>query len=74
MEIILQIQEIYPNLDRLMVDNIDDPTFITITTEENTDQEMYEEIFVDEEDEEFEAQLNLLEWKDDDDDSGGFLQ
>lgn len=78
LEIIQEIQELYPHLDRLMITDIDEPDSIIITSEENI-LEMAEahgipvefiDDFFDEPEE-----LELLDFFDDeDDDDGGVLQ
>lgn len=72
MELISEIQEMYPELDSFLVDNIDEPTQITITTETNV-MEIAESLGLDvvsEEDEEFDN-IKLIEYYEDDDDEGG---
>ena len=79
--IIKQLQEMYPHLDRLMVNDLDHPDSIIITSQENLegiaettgmDLTEVEGYFDDELDDD---QLDLIEWiskvgYDDDDDKG----
>tara|TARA_R110000851_G_scaffold21596_1_gene64743 strand:+ start:112 stop:387 length:276 start_codon:yes stop_codon:yes gene_type:complete len=81
MEIIYEIQEMYPHLDRLLVTDMDDPDSIIITSESRID-EIAEEQGLDMEffDDEFEddvpslSDLKKLIGFDDDDGDKGPLQ
>jgi len=82
LEIIAEIQKLYPHLDRLMVTDLENPDSIIITSEnriENRIDEIAEELGIDSESveeitEEDLDELALLTWEDDDDDNGGLLQ
>jgi len=82
LEIITELQELYPHLDRLMITDLEDPESIIITSESRIEQ-IAEEMGLDfdsiEELEDFDEeiseedldQLALLTFGDDDDDNGG---
>tara|TARA_R110000765_G_C18537214_1_gene560422 strand:- start:12 stop:287 length:276 start_codon:yes stop_codon:yes gene_type:complete len=80
LEIIEQIQELYPKLNRLMVTDMDDPESIIITTEENLismaeeyglDPEMIEQFSEEDLQDPLDEYLAQIDWDDDDDDEGG---
>lgn len=83
LEIIEQIQELYPKLNRLMVTDMEDPDSIIITSEDNL-ASMAEEYGLDpsiletysEEDlqDPLDEYLAQIDWDDDDDEGGGMLQ
>lgn len=80
LEIIEQIQELYPQLDRLMITDLDDPQSIIITTEENLismaedyglDPDMINGLMEDDLEDSVDEFMNKLEWDGEDDDNGG---
>jgi len=83
LEIIEQIQELYPKLNRLMVTDLEDPDSIIITTEERLiemaeeyglDPDMIDDITEDALEDPLDEYLAQLDWDDDDDEGGGMLQ
>jgi len=80
LEIVMELQELYPHLDRLMVNDIDHPNSIIVTSGERLEQlaseegiELdYSDNFFDEESEE--ALMSLIGYDGDDDEGGGFIQ
>lgn len=81
LDIIRQIQDIYPELDRVMITDFENPDSITITTESHL-LEMAEEYGLDpdmlssitEDDSDLDEYLAQIDWDDDDDEGGGMLQ
>ncbi len=82
MDIIKQIQDLYPHLDRLMINNLENPDSIVITSESRIDEiaeelgfdpEIIEEI-TEQELDDIDAHIDLMELKKDDDNGGGFIQ
>ena len=80
LEIIEQIQELYPQLDRLMITDMDDPQSIIITTKENLesmaedyglDPDMIDGLMEDDLEDSVDEFMNKLEWDGEDDDNGG---
>tara|TARA_B110000908_G_C10191172_1_gene420547 strand:- start:848 stop:1123 length:276 start_codon:yes stop_codon:yes gene_type:complete len=84
LEIIEQIQELYPKLNRLMVTDLEDPDSIIITTEERLiemaeeygiDPDMIEGLTEDDLQDPLDEYLAQIDWDyDDDDEGGGMIQ
>ena len=81
MKIIGDLQEIYPELDVVMIDDIDSPTKVMITTvdimaeESGLDSDVIEQALNQTEDEDkIDAFLDQVEWDGEDDGDGGMLQ
>lgn len=75
LEIIYEIQEMYPELDRLLITDFDNPDRITITSESTLRRIAEEEGLVIEMVEDFyEEDEDIFGLFDDDDESGGTLQ
>jgi|VirMetMinimDraft_7_1064189.scaffolds.fasta_scaffold05857_8 hypothetical protein len=83
LEIIEQIQELYPKLNRLMVTDLDDPDSIIITTEDRLielaeeygiDSDLIDDITEDALEDPLDEYLSQIDWDDDDDEGGGMLQ
>jgi len=82
LEIVYDLQELYPHLDRLLIYDFEDPQSITITTQDKIDSvaeeqglevefvsDLFDEVMADEDP--FDSQMQLIDWNDDDDDNGG---
>lgn len=71
-----EVQKLYPNLDRVMITDLEDPRSIIFTTEDNiqeiADEYGLEPDYLDSITEEVEVEVGSLD--DDDDDDKGLLQ
>ena len=85
LEIMQMMQDLYPHLDRLMIEDIENPDSIIITSElrieevaaqHGYDTEIVEAFFDDllEDEDPFGMKQTLIGFDDDDDNGGGFMQ